>query len=99
MDKSKAMKVMAESHRETVNELKKSIEGHVKVKQVLAKKLHAARKENERYRKVIEKTVLEIHEIDRMNKPIGNPILSNIVARNLYMRSELMKALEGDPYE
>lgn len=110
MDKDQAMKVMAESHRETVKELKESIEGHIKVKRVLARKLHAARKENERYREVLEPIPAEEwHDDDGyvvwwrlpVEEPpyVGSPMCDDFTFNYYTHYTKLICPLEGDPHE
>lgn len=94
MDKDQAMKVMAESHRESVKELKESIEGHIKVKQVLADKLHDSRKENKRYHDALGYYADELNYIE---EDFGSPWLPDYRSEVQDDGGEVArKALEGD---
>ena len=80
MDKSQAMKVMAESHRETVeeleeeiNHLKDVIKGNKVIVDIASYELKVLEKENKRYRDQLEQFRTEARQLlflDRMYNPI-----------------------------
>src|SRR5690625_1761166 len=73
---------------ERVHELEESIKGHIKVKQVLADKLHDSRRRNKRYREALEFYAEEKnYEFDAFSYGVQLTDAGE-VAR---------KALEGDP--
>lgn len=84
MDKGKAMKVMAESHRETVKELEDRIYAIGESYRQEREYNHKLEKRNKLYREALE----AIAGIDHIEKCLDEEVVQ--VAR---------EALEGDPHE